>query len=157
MRNFHLIYDAICDKHADKLIEMCDDATKLVKIDDHSYSNYYRHDFVDKELSKLIFSIVQPWYPNSLLSHKWHFTKYNEDGFIKPHQDGHVSINNCRSKYTLLLYLNDDYEGGELVLDNEALVIKPKKGMIIIMDQEMWHHVKRITEGCKYLMTSDMT
>ncbi len=41
------------------------------------------------------------------------FSKYDVGGHFQPHMDGlYVSNRNCRSVFTLLIYLNDDFSGG---------------------------------------------
>jgi len=53
--------------------------------------------------------------------------KYHEGKFMGPHtddsQDAHISG---------VLYLNDDYEGGELEFPNHGLSIKPEAGSMIM-------------------------
>ncbi len=52
--------------------------------------------------------------------------------------------------YSFVLFLNDDFEGGELVFDN--IVIKPIKNMIVYFTGELGHHVKPVTKGERYTL-----
>jgi predicted 2-oxoglutarate/Fe(II)-dependent dioxygenase YbiX len=68
--------------------------------------------------------------------------------------------------YTSLLYLNDDYSDGELVLENPEFLqrvgtevkdgdieIKPKPGTLILMTEEVFHTVKPVSAGERYNFT----
>jgi|TARA_B110000902_G_C14012467_1_gene477013 hypothetical protein len=55
-------------------------------------------------------------------------TRYKPGGFYAPHQDiEHDSCTN-RRLYTILMVLNDDYEGGETIFPNLDIKYKLKKG-----------------------------
>ena len=69
---------------------------------------------IHKDLSKEVYDKIKEWFPNHRIGKKWYLTKYVKGGYIDYHCDNHVSIDNIRSKYTILIYLNDDYEGGRL-------------------------------------------
>jgi hypothetical protein len=59
---------------------------------------------------------------------------------------GHLSI---------LTYLNDEYEGGELYFPELDYAIRPKKGMIIMFPGNLHyvHGVASITEGVRYTLS----
>lgn len=53
--------------------------------------------------------------------------------------------------YTTILYLNDDYEGGETVVGDRS--IKPKKNKLIGFEgNKIIHQVKKITKGTRYTL-----
>jgi len=61
--------------------------------------------------------------------------------------------------YIISLMLNDNYEGGELVIvtdesTNEKVSIKAKPGEIVVMDPHCWHEVKTVTAGERYVVIS---
>ena len=50
---------------------------------------------------------------------------------------------------TSILYLNDDFEGGETFVEDK--IIKPKKGLMISFEgDKLKHGVKKITKGTRY-------
>jgi hypothetical protein len=58
--------------------------------------------------------------------------------------------------YSTLIYLNDDYVGGELWFPQyENFTIKPKKGMLVTFqgDENTLHGVKAVTEGTRYTIS----
>lgn len=54
---------------------------------------------------------------------------------------------------SVVVYLNDDYEGGELFFKNQKVNIKPSAGSIVIFPSNMpyLHESKVITKGIKYM------
>jgi hypothetical protein len=78
-------------------------------------------------------------------------SKYFIDAFMGPHTDSapvptveHISS---------VLYLNDDYEGGELHFPNQGIRIKPKAGSVIIFPSvpPFLHESTKIISGTKYM------
>lgn len=58
--------------------------------------------------------------------------------------------------YSSLVYLNDDYEGGELYFpQHDNYAIKPEPGTLVCFkgDDENLHGVKEITEGTRYTLS----
>ena len=53
-------------------------------------------------------------------------------------------------KWTALLYLNDEYNGGETLCEGE--IIKPKKARLVIMDAECLHGVTIVEDYNRYMM-----
>jgi predicted 2-oxoglutarate/Fe(II)-dependent dioxygenase YbiX len=58
--------------------------------------------------------------------------------------------------FSVLLYLNDDYEGGELELVNQKFKIKPKPGMLLAFpsDHNYMHAALPTTSGIRYVIVS---
>lgn len=61
--------------------------------------------------------------------------------------------------FAALMYLNDDYKGGEIYFPNQHLTIKPKKGDFVCFPGtlEFLHGVKETTSGIRYTLTSFYT
>lgn len=85
--------------------------------------------------------------------------KYQETGHYKYHVDHHASIPRT---FSIIVLLNDDYEGGELVftypgnLDKEELIVKPKAGKVIVWPSNFLypHKVKPIIKGTRFSIVS---
>lgn len=144
-----IYHKAISEEECDSIISFC--KPRAILLNDPSYSVYYRYDFVDKTNK---FGNIQ-CLRNYILGNRWFFTSYETGGFINIHQDGHSSVCNIESQYTVLIYLNNDYEGGELVIPVMGMNIKPSKGTIIIMDQETYHYVNAVLKGTKNILRVD--
>ena len=77
--------------------------------------------------------------------------KWNTGQSMGPHfdgQDGHTEL-----AYSLVTYLNDDYEGGEIHFKNQNVTLKPAAGSLIMFpSQEPFiHEVLPITSGTRYM------
>lgn len=76
---------------------------------------------------------------------------WNEGQSMGPHFDGQDG--NADLAFSLVAYINDDYEGGEISFPNHNVTVKPKAGsMIMFPSQEPYiHEVKPITSGTRYM------
>jgi hypothetical protein len=76
---------------------------------------------------------------------------WNEGQSMGPHFDGQDG--NKDLAFSLVAYVNDDYEGGEISFPNHNVTIKPKAGSLIMFpSQEPYiHEVKPIVSGIRYM------
>jgi predicted 2-oxoglutarate/Fe(II)-dependent dioxygenase YbiX len=58
----------------------------------------------------------------------------------------------CKSLYTLMVYLNDDYEGGETRFPGLKRVVRPETGMVLIFPHRLRHEGLMVTRGTKYAL-----
>jgi Rps23 Pro-64 3,4-dihydroxylase Tpa1-like proline 4-hydroxylase len=81
---------------------------------------------------------------------KMHILKYQESGYLPAHQDQGVSSR----VLSVLLYLNDDYEGGEIEFKHSGIKIKPKAGSILFFPSNFLyvHEVHPVTKGPRYAL-----
>jgi predicted 2-oxoglutarate/Fe(II)-dependent dioxygenase YbiX len=68
----------------------------------------------------------------------------NVDMITNPHKHHHA--------YSFVVFLNDEYEGGELIFDN--VTFKPKVGQLICFSGNEPHYVKNVTNGDRYTLVS---
>lgn len=71
------------------------------------------------------------------------------DNTTNQHDDYHVD----KSDWTIVTYLNDDFEGGDFVysLDNvEHTHIKVEKDLSIVMNKETPHKISPVTNGIRF-------
>jgi hypothetical protein len=54
--------------------------------------------------------------------------------------------------FTAIIYLNDNYQGGELNFPSLDLSIKPKSGSLIIWPGYMTHSISTVVSGTRYTM-----
>jgi prolyl 4-hydroxylase len=84
------------------------------------------------------------------------FYKYDKYDFIKPHNDASEDFgNNLKSNFTAIIYLNDDFEGGETNLITSGVSIIPKKGRLLLFTQSLLHEACIINSGTKYIYRSN--
>jgi hypothetical protein len=78
--------------------------------------------------------------------------RYNEAESMGPHPD---RVEDGRDTYTISVYLDDEYEGGELAVVQEGVdaIIKAKAGSIVVFPSGYLHESKVLTKGRKTIMT----
>ena len=78
-----------------------------------------------------------------------HISKYRAGGYVDPHADEDFETDN--GVYTLIWYLNDNYQGGELGFIDPDLEMKPEAGDIFIYPSFYIHYSKPVLSGHKYI------
>lgn len=112
------------------------------------------------EMKKLISIALKDYFPDLELSN-WIRYYQHKCGDVKPHTDGSKDS----AQYTLLLYLNDDFEGGQLNIkiprsENEIntdqpqmkhkrFVFIPRIGFGVIFSKSMLHWAEEVIDGNK--------
>ena len=106
------------------------------------------------------------------LNEQWSVLRYQVgDHFNGVHSDAEYCENTknnagesvfYKSRYSLLIYLNDDYTGGELYFTNgtnkkTVHKIQPKKSTAVLFSQNnLPHYATTITAGTKYILRCDV-
>ena len=128
---------------------------KDIDIDDIFYSE-------QMEISSILFSAldntikhyftIYPFAERAIKSRedKMHVLKYEKSGFLPKHSD-HGQSSRVLS---VLLYLNEDYEGGEISWPDVNITLKPEAGSIIYFPSNFvfTHEVAPITGGVRYAL-----
>ncbi len=86
--------------------------------------------------------------------------KYAIGDEFRAHKDGKtIDVDASVSKFSLLIYLNDDYGGGCTEFmngDKEWVSVVPETGMVLIYDQNLLHRVPPLVGGCKYVIRTEL-
>jgi predicted 2-oxoglutarate/Fe(II)-dependent dioxygenase YbiX len=83
------------------------------------------------------------------------FYRYDVGQRFEWHQDGLSKRSNQEhSKLTFMVYLNDDFEGGETSF--AAANIAPKTGMALFFIHHLKHKGQPVTRGRKYVLRTDV-
>lgn len=90
------------------------------------------------------------------LNEMWRYYRYVPGERFKLHRDGsHVRNEYERSLLTLLIYLNDDFEGGATGFERK-FDIQPLKGRAVIFEHRIKHEGKPLQSGTKYVLRTDI-
>ncbi|MEI3788701.1 MULTISPECIES: prolyl hydroxylase family protein [unclassified Chryseobacterium] len=82
--------------------------------------------------------------------------KYSPGQRFKMHRDGsYIRNENEKSFYTFLIYLNDDFEGGETEFES-LFTVAPKKGSALVFYHPLRHEGKTLISGQKYVLRTDV-
>ena len=121
----------------------------------------YRVNFQDRGLAVRLYEKLSLHLPTldttsapTGLSENFRFYRYDKNQRFKRHIDGRVRSGEQESRLTFMIYLNDNYDGGETKF-NDAL-IAPKQGRALLFIHEQKHESLPILDGRKYVLRSDV-
>jgi prolyl 4-hydroxylase len=77
-----------------------------------------------------------------------HFGLHEDQSYFGP--DGEVSL------LTLIVYLNEGFEGGETEFPEQQRTVVPKTGTALLFQHRVLHAGNRVTQGTKLLLRSDV-
>jgi hypothetical protein len=91
-------------------------------------------------------------------SNQSEFLMYDVNGKYETHVDTFHAQSNETRKLTILVFLNDDFEGGKFYIQNSHKRLYPeqKKGTVLIFPSFMPHGVEPITKGVRYSIVTWM-
>jgi hypothetical protein len=93
--------------------------------------------------------IKEPWLPDF-----FNIRMYNTGADMGPHIDSNDPTDTKHPVLSGVLYLNDNYSGGNISFPNQNISIKPDAGSIIIFPSThpYLHHPEKILSGNKYMI-----
>jgi len=133
---------------------------KIAVVDPHrkskvSFDEYKDFDFLNEKVTNLILENI------SVNGHeiKWNdrgfqFTSYDTGDYYNWHTD------DSNGRYcSVVIQLNNDYEGGdlELMLEDKIIKMKPKVGNAIIFLSNLNHRVTEVLNGTRYSLVNWLT
>jgi len=91
----------------------------------------------------------------NLDSQAWLFREYLPGTTMSAHIDGYGYAKDNGEfvvpELTILFYINDNYNGGEIVFPEENISIKPKANSVIIFPSNKVHAVSEVLDGKRYM------
>lgn len=84
------------------------------------------------------------------ISKNYLLRKYHAGGETVTHIDRNINRPLNTNDWTVLFYLNDDYEGGELYFSEQDITLKPSAGSAVIWPWTVLHGGKQVLSGEKY-------
>ncbi|MFD2787523.1 prolyl hydroxylase family protein [Hymenobacter rubripertinctus] len=126
--------------------------------------NNYRVEYPDPALAADLWTRLAPLLPANSeadgaapigLYEQFRFYRYDVGQRFNRHKDGSIRPDDATaSRWTLLLYLNDDFEGG--ATEFEDLTIAPRQGAALAFRHELRHKGCPVTAGRKYVLRTDV-
>lgn len=119
----------------------------------------------DPERARALWERLRPALPARLgpweavgLNERLRFYRYTPGQRFVWHQDGWFGRSAVeRSRLTLMLYLNDDFVGGETEFDvGERLSVRPQSGMALLFAHPVLHQGATVRQGTKYVLRTDV-
>ena len=140
--------------------------------------SYMRVMMVDRTLADELFSRIKPYLPTTYNGYQLHylndhfrFSRYNKGGQFPLHMDGQnydasrphlTGGHSAVSLFTLNIFLNDDFEGGETDFYNDASTknlrysVKPLAGRGALFWARQYHCGNMVKTPYKYLLRTDV-
>jgi len=123
-----------------------------------------RHVETRSDLSELVYARVVEVVPPSLVSMQpvganecIRFYRYQAGDFFKPHRDTHfMRSRDERSLLSVVVYLNDDFVGGQTDFPEAQKQVAPKPGRAAVFGHRMLHESMPIASGVKYAFRTDI-
>lgn len=131
-------------------------ATKNIWRDPKSLTNTHWCNYLANKFTLLVRKYDQQnsYGSSCTLVNELQALKYEIGDYYVPHTD---NATNFHRTLSVILILNDDYEGGSLVFkctkkDNTILEVPRKSGRVILFPSNFLfpHAVQKITKGCRY-------
>jgi predicted 2-oxoglutarate/Fe(II)-dependent dioxygenase YbiX len=89
------------------------------------------------------------------LNERFRYYRYRPGQKFALHRDGaFLRQNGEKSRLTCILYLNDDFTGGETAVQDR--VVEPRRGMALIFRHEFLHEGCPVLDGTKYVLRTDV-
>ena len=89
------------------------------------------------------------------LNERFRFYRYDPGQQFAGHIDAPFRRPNGEvSQLTSMIYLNEDFSGGETKFDEVS--ISPARGMALVFRHELFHEGSTISQGRKYVLRSDV-
>lgn len=119
--------------------------------------------FFDKDLERNLWERVQSFVPEKMgvyrafgLNEMFRIYRYTQGQRFKMHRDGSYERNDKECSFlSFIIYLNDDFEGGETEFRKLETII-PVKGTALIFQHPYRHEGKEIISGTKYVLRTDV-
>ncbi|MFT5359211.1 MAG: prolyl 4-hydroxylase [Polyangiales bacterium] len=134
-----------------RLIPEIRDNTRVMVDDPSSAGDLYE---------QIGYALPRSWHDHSPtgLNERFRFYRYRQGQAFRWHRDGaFVRNTNQRSAFTVMVYLNDGFEGGatEFDLAEGKLRVVPRAGMALVFEHRLRHQGAPITSGTKYVLRTD--
>jgi predicted 2-oxoglutarate/Fe(II)-dependent dioxygenase YbiX len=81
-----------------------------------------------------------------------HAVRYEPGGYYAAHTD--TGVNLLDRHFTVVCYLNDDFEGGETSFPQFRYSVSPQRGMAVVFPATYVHRAERLISGEKYIIVS---
>ncbi len=118
----------------------------------------------DEPMASLLFERLRARLPSTLMGMKvtganprLRYYRYHPGEYFALHHDGsYVKGPRERSLLTLMVYLNEDFEGGATAFPELQQTFVPRTGSALLFQHMLLHEGCKVTRGTKYAIRSDV-
>ena len=120
--------------------------------------------FDDVDLAAELFARIRGAVPGQLfdrravgVNERFRCYRYEPGQRFAPHYDGAFRRSPTeRSELTFMIYLNDEFTGGQTAFHDFDVTVRPKTGMALVFQHQLLHEGCVVTSGVKYVLRSDV-
>ncbi len=112
-------------------------------------------------LSQALFQRLREYLPESLdghritgLNERLRFYRYDPGQVFRWHRDGSFKRTGEQSRLSLVIYLNQDFEGG--ATEFREFSVTPRTGRAVVFKHALLHEGAGLKRGRKYVMRTDV-
>jgi prolyl 4-hydroxylase len=146
-------------------IELTERSSPAIATNNPLYRDQDRVIRDDPQLASELFRRLRPFLAEEIaglrlvgLNDRLRFYRYRPGQRFEAHMDHWYRPNERQiTLHTILVYFNDDFEGGETRFQEQLdRVLVPKRGMVAIFQHKLRHEGCVVSSGTKYAMRSDV-
>jgi predicted 2-oxoglutarate/Fe(II)-dependent dioxygenase YbiX len=120
--------------------------------------------FDDVELAAELFRRIREAVPDRLfgrrpvgVNERFRCYRYEPGQRFAPHYDGAFRRSAAeRSELTFMVYLNDDFTGGQTAFHEFDIEVRPRRGGALLFQHQLLHEGCAVRSGVKYVLRSDV-
>ncbi len=92
------------------------------------------------------------------VNERMRYFRYKPGTWFKPHSDGTFERDETeRSLYTLIVYLNDDFDGGRTIFAvTPEVAVTPREGTALLFQHPIVHEGEEVSAGTKYALRTEL-
>jgi len=159
-----VIENFISEAGCAQIRDLLDNADKTLRVDDRFRSNdritlmgnYVRAAKYFEQIQSQVDLFRENGFEPVRCNPRFHVYKYSDPGDqFTLHADQPYILDDMISFYTVLIYLNDDYQGGEALIGG-VKKFKPKAGTAIVFPHYILHGAAPLISGTRYTMRTDV-
>lgn len=110
----------------------------------------------DRRMEEVIKPLASSAWRVELKEHSGtHLVRYSPGNYYRPHTD--TGANLLGRYFTVLCYLNDDFEGGATSFPLLRYAVRPRAGKAVIFPSTYTHSAEPVKRGEKYVIVSWLT
>ena len=110
----------------------------------------------DEKMESVVKPLVKRLWRVDLKRHsETHFVRYAPGNYYTPHSDTGIHRND--RFFTVVCYLNEDFEGGETSFPKLNYRVVPRSGKAVIFPSTYLHCAEPVTKSEKYILVSWLT
>jgi len=160
-----VVEDIYSPEECNQFIRLIERSSPKLATNNPLYRNQDRVMIDDPKRSQDLFARLRPHLPETMgdlvligLNERLRMYRYKIGQSFTPHMDHWYRPNEHQiTLHTVLVYFNDDFEGGETIFQEQLeQIVVPKTGAVAIFQHKIRHEGAVVRQGIKYAMRTEV-